>query len=355
MRGDSARGLFSVGQQTYELGDVIVAAIVRGDWSALEARLRQGLAGVRQVASGAAVAAADLEEAAREFRYSHDLLSVQDTEDWLERAGLTFEDWARFIERSACWGTNVQGMDQAVRESSIDPDEVRQNIYAEAVCSGDLDRFSLVLAGRAALHECALEEGDGSLYDPGEADLAGALAACAAALGPSGLHGVPVDARPPRVAAMLRLESCFAKYPKRSVTAPAVRAQIDTHRVEWIRVDWQYLDLASEPIACEAALCVREDGASLAQVAATARVSLRQETVLLEDVDSAARAALLAARPGDLLGPLVVADRFRVAHLVAKGLPTEEDARVRQRAQEQLVADLVKRERTKRVRWHDAS
>jgi hypothetical protein len=332
-----------------------VAAILRGDWAPLETRVRRGVACLRHHESLEEEAAViDLEEEAREFRYARNLLTAEETELWLGRNGLSFEEWSDYLERSAVMRayTGKRDPSGAESDSEIGLDEVRTLIRTDAVCSGEWERLAAVLASRAALYESQEDKGSADDGGPSPEDLARARQACASAFGSTGLAGLRLDGWADRVPQMVRLEVSFQARTQAAQTDAAIRGEIEGHRVEWTRVDWRYLELAADSVAREALLCLREDGAPLAEVAARARVPVREETLLLESVDSAARTALLAAKPGDVLGPLPRPEGFRVALVTAKAPPSEEDANVRRRAEEQIVASLIDREKRKRVRWH---
>jgi len=349
--------LFSVASRAYDACDVVIAAIVRGEWAPLEARVRQGLACLRHNQSLESAADVDVEEEAREFRYARNLLTVEEVEHWLSREGLAFDDWSAYLERSVLRRAFAHKLGEIMAESSsaIGRDEVRRLLHAEAVCSGELHRLTVALAARAALSARMEDQGAADDGEPGPDEFARAREACAEVLGPQGLAGLTLEGWAERVPEMVRLEAGFQACTKAARTEAAIRAEIDGRRAEWTRVDWRYLEVGGESIAREALLCLREDGASLAEVAARARVSAREETVFLESVEPTARSAVLVAQPGEILGPLAVPEGFRVVRITAKAPPSDGDPVVRRRAEEQVVANLIDRETKKRVRWHAAS
>ena len=106
--------------------------------------------------------------------------------------------------------------------------------------------------------------------------------------------------------------------------------------------------------AREAALCVREDGRDLAEVAAEADADLEEADWYLDEVDEALRDRLVGAQSGDLLGPLPLKDGHLVVSVVAKHLPSAADPSVRARAERALLGSAVEREVVNRVTWQDA-
>jgi hypothetical protein len=218
---DWESALFSVGGRRYTLRDVVRAAVLRGDWSHLQDQVRLGLACVNRARSGKPPAV-DLTRAADGFRYERNLITVEETEAWLERFGVTFDEWTACLERSLLrrmWAD--EAADVVVRFTAGD-DEVAACIYPEAICSGELARFADVLAVRAAVF-------DGAQTDRNERE-------------------------PPDLA---RLEAAFQAYVRDAITPSALEAQIEAHRLEWIRIRWRYVSLPTYDIAREAALCMR--------------------------------------------------------------------------------------------------
>jgi hypothetical protein len=126
-----------------------------------------------------------------------------------------------------------------------------------------------------------------------------------------------------------------------ALTPAAMATHLDRYRLDWLRIDLERLDLKTEAAAREAEWCVREDGLTLSEVAIESRRSVTDERVLLDALPAALRQAVLSAPPGGLVGPIEVAGRFVVAHVLAKTPATLDDPLIRARA-ERSVADAVR-------------
>jgi hypothetical protein len=77
---------------------VILAGPLWGDWTALQERVRSGLACLATLDEldedeEDALDEANVETAAAEFRYARDLVAAADLEAWLEGRGLSVEAW----------------------------------------------------------------------------------------------------------------------------------------------------------------------------------------------------------------------------------------------------------------------
>jgi len=336
---------FVVGARTYTWRDVLTAAILRGDWSNLEQQTREGLALVAQAdEEGTRPSEEAIEAAGQEFRYERELITAEEMEAWLARFDITVDDWMDYVERSLLRQSG-RAADAADEEQS-EQDDIAGVMVAEAACSGALADFARKLAGRAAIAERAaaekLEAGSPSLED-----LSAARSEVAAAF--ERLEIVPPTEE--TVSELARLELAFEAYSRRLATPAAVAAQIEAHRLDWIRLDVFSLSFQEESAAREAWLCLEEDGVSLQEVAASAHVPVERAQLYLSELDAAARPSLLSARPGELVGPLAFGDRFHLFLLHDKFSPSRENPEVRRRAEEALAQKVVDQELSARVRW----
>ena len=146
-----SKPVFSLGERTYTWLDVVLAAIVRGDWAALETQVSLGLALVERAGEADELPEeAEIDAAAEEFRYDRDLVTAEEMEGWLGRCGLTLEEWMEYIERLVVRQAETDPDDDSLLES-FDAEAVGANVIIEAICSGELYRFAQTLAGRAAI------------------------------------------------------------------------------------------------------------------------------------------------------------------------------------------------------------
>lgn len=180
--------------------------------------------------------------------------------------------------------------------------------WVAAVCSGALERAAHELAARAAAAEAT-----------GEPDL----------------------------------ERAHDRFLADAVTPETLASLLEARKADWIRVDCRTLVLSSQPAAREAALCVRDDGMALAEVAEQAGVEMRQHSLYLEDAADELGKALLSARTGELLGPVPLADRFALVLVDDKAEPTLDDPEILRRVQEAARKRAIEREVVNRVTWHE--
>jgi hypothetical protein len=317
--------VFCVGSEEYRWDDVILAAKLRGDWARLEKELCEGLACVKRMDEAEEeIDAEELESAANDFRYERDLVTAEEADAWLEQWGLSAEAWMDFIRRWVLRRKWADELVEIVARFRITKKEFNSCLKAEVVCSGYLARFAQALAAWASTFEKAREE-----------VWIGDAAPCAK-----------------RVKRIHRLEAGYQSFRDHVVDSQGLKDQVGWHRLDWIRFDCRYVLFPHEQMAREAALCVRDDGMQLDEVAANAKIRLHNAPLYLEEIDPSLRDHFLSAGKGALVGPLDWDKGFALFVVEDKILPALEDPAIRQRAEESLIQNEINREIANRVKWH---
>jgi hypothetical protein len=281
--------LFRVGDAVFTWDDVVERARLSGEWSALEDEVRAGLAALDALERrGESPDEDDVEEAARAFRYARGLLAGDELDAWLDAHGLTVETWKAYLCRSLASDL----VDEPERRADVPaaaPEPT--DVWAEGVCSGSLEELARELAALVAVAPDA-----------------------------------PPDERDDRYDTF-----CVA-----AATEAAIAREIESNRLEWLRVHYDAVVFADEDSAAEAALCVRADGDPLAAVAARVGAELEECLDWMDEVEPELRARFLAAEPGDLVGPVPTEEGFTLAALLEKMSPSVDDEDVRARAADAL-------------------
>ncbi len=317
--------VFSVGRQQYYWDDVILSARRWGDWADLEKELRQGIACLKRLDEAEEEFDPEaLESAASDFRYERDLLTAEETEAWLNRWHLSADSWMEYLQRFILRRKWADQLVEIVARYRVTKKEIHNSLHAEAICSGHLARFARALAARASAYEKALEAG--------------------------WVRDEPKSAE--ATARIRRLETSYQRFCDHVVDEQGIKNQVNSHRLDWVRVGCRYVLFSQEQMAREAALCARDDGMQLDEVAANASIALQNATLYLDEVEPSLRDRFLSAEKGALVGPLNWDKAFGLFLVEDKIIPAAEDPEIKQRAQETLLESAVNREINKRVKWH---
>ena len=281
----------------FTLSDVVVAAHFRGELQDSWRRLLARVAADEEAADRDFEADDDaLQELSDSFRSDRDLITAEETESWLEKRGLTLEDFNDYFVREY-WGGALGAKVEAEMIDYVDAsDEQRELLTVELLLSGDFDRMATALSWRVAAHRAAV----GGPIEGAAISAERVLFLKAAELDEeklaTWLHGVGRDAG--WLEEMLALNAAYRRAQATLVTDELCRAELAARRIQFAQIDVETIELESRNAASEALLCVRNDGMSLAEVAAESSYPHHRATLLLEDLPANLHERVLCAAPG---------------------------------------------------------
>ena len=343
--------VFSVATQTYYWEDVVLAGALWGEWQALEPHVTQRLTWLKHMsATGREVAQSAVEAAAADFRYERDLVAAADAEAWLARWELSAEEWMGYIRRSLMpkrWAESAAALSP---EHPVEADEVAGAMQAEMVCSGATQRVTKRVAARAAMYDFLTSRPAG--WPEAESEGEREMQRFPAGIAEHGTLGVSAERCRERIPVVAKLEAAVSAFRNTVLTPRALQEHVGIHHLDWIWFNNHSIAFDREDMAREAALCIREDDMTLADVAASSKSQVREEHRFLDEIDRGLRDRFLGAREGDVLGPIAVNGGFRVFHIATKRLPSVDDAGVRERAEKSVLQSVTGHEMRQRVRWH---
>lgn len=298
----SDRLVFTVGSAGFRRRDLVAAAEAWGEWARLVQVVREELA-----CDGRPVEAGEVTAAANGFRRARGLLAAEDLEAWLAERDVSVADWLDHVRRSL------------LRDRGGIPDTLPpasgQGVWVHGICSGVLGELAERLAAGAA---CAVAQ------------------------------TLPVDPASPA-----RLDAARERLGAAAASEAALGRELGARRLEWTSVDCRTCLFPDREVAAEAALCIREDGRAFEDVAGEAGVETRRARLLAGELEPELAAALLAAEPGELVGPVEIPGGSRLALVEAKTPPSSADPALRARAAAIVAARAVARAVDEHVRWHE--
>ena len=304
------RAVFAVGARQVTVADVLSAAQGRGELAAPWAEVcRRSTQDELEYDDDAAQAGSE------QFRSDRDLITAEETERWLERRGLTIEDFGEYFARSTA--ASPASSDEATVVSYGDaPAGLRDQLRVDLILGGAFDVLAERLAWRFAAQDAP--------------------------------EATPSAASPEEAA---RLEDA---YEQQCALACAPRARTDALaflRLGLTRVELEVLEVESGDAAREALLCLREDGETMGEVAHDGGYVLQQRRWWTEEIPGELQMSLLSAVPGEVLGPVVNDDEFQIYRLVRKIEPELDDTEVTARIDAHLVGNHFAERTAGRIRW----
>lgn len=310
--------VFTVANREFGWDEIVIAAEVWNEWQPFIETTRQSLACLQLAEkSNQLPKPAEIRDAATAFRYAHNLISAEETNAWLQRWQISVDDWMTYL-RGRCLRDRWAGqLDEIVAACSISDDSLTAVIKHHAVCSDRLRDWAIKLAGRAAV---AARSSDFFTIQS-SIDL------------------------------ITHIESEFEQKRQQTITPKLIENQIAHHQLDWICFDCRYLWFAEERVAREAAWCVSEDGLTLDEVAQEAHGEIKSWKVYADEIDVQVRPYFLAARQGEVLGPLKIWQGFPLFSLLNKKLPAVDDPQIRARAEHSILASFTEHAIFEQVKW----
>ena len=307
------RPVFSIAGRTYRWQDVLDAGRHWGDLALLERQAGAGIAALDYAATtGPPLDEAEVIAEEDAFRHEHKLLAAEEMMAWLARWELAYDDdWLAYCRRVVARARLDGQLAESTAFHAPNPARVAGAVWAETVCSGALAGWVWKLAG-------LLASADALAGSPGS-DLSEA-------------------------------ERAAEEQARRLLTPEAMEKALQARRSDWVQIECAVLELHDEGMAREAALSVAE-GMSLPEVAARAEVSIVEQVFSLDEAGPELAQPLLGATAGDVVGPVVIGDRYVFAAVRDKRIPSLDDPVVQTLVREEVQRRAINTEIGERIQW----
>lgn len=318
----------------YTARDAMEAALFRDDlataWQAF----------LRRVAADGRAGELDLEldedalgTVAEAFRYQYDLITAEETEQWLSERGLTLEEFSDYFARSVWGNTQIEG----VRPEKVDyvsaPTDLRETFTADLILSGKLEEMTAQLGWRLA-----------AVCSAKDVDLDMVAAAKQNFLERNEMNSV----RPSDWLKQLRrdeewldqqamMEAAYQSRCASLLLGQARQRELASLRLPLTQFETEVIELESRDAAQEALFCVREDGMSMQEVANEGRYPYRRLDFVLEDLGDEMQHRFLSVSNGQVLEPLPRGDGFELCRVIRKIEPQASDPITRSRIEQRLL------------------
>ena len=350
---NDTRVVFVSGNESFTVRDLIDSAIFRDELKLIWREL------LRLVACEEKAAELDLElddsaiEAAAEgFRYEHDLITAEETEAWLEERGLTLSDFSDYFVRHY-WCEVVEDVKPETVDLFSAPKELRGLLTADLLFSGELDRIATRLSWRVAGSRGA----SSNSLDPQLIDVEQMRFFERSGIDETQLsHWLGRLERDPQwFSRSLWMEAIHRQKCEALLTKQAREHEVAALRLPLTRFELETVELDSLDAAREGLLCARDDGISMAEIAAGNRYPYRRVEVLLEDLPEDLQQKFLSVSPGDILEPIPRGDGFHLCRVIEKIEPNVEDPAVKNRAEKRILERHFRELTAKHIQWRAVS
>ncbi len=276
-----------------------------------------------------------IDSAAEQFRYRNDLITAEETEQWLAMRGLSLDDFSDYFAREYCGNA----LSEKVTPEQVDyfsaPNDLRQVFVTDLILSGDLDLMITELSWRlAAGAAAAKEEVDSEKIETLRRDFFERSGLSPEQL-PRWLERIGRD--PAWFDLMFRAEMEYRRRSESLLTPQTRQRELTGLRLPLTRFETEVIELESRDAAQEALFCVREDGMSMEEVAVEGRYPYKTISFLQEDIPAELQQKFLSVVVGDVLDPISRGDGFELYRVTSKSEPSEKDPAVQERVESLLL------------------
>jgi len=333
------RPVFRAAGRLFYWEDVLLTAAARGRWAEFERRTREGLACVAyyEALESELEEPEDLiEEAGQEFRYERELITAQEMEQWLADREIPTTEWLEHIRRGVLHSEVGQRLEDLLLRYPVAEEPLANALRVDFLCSGMAGTSTDELAETAA---AAVAFGAWEGLTPVPTGL------------PPLPPGLPVARAAERWPLLRQLEEGAEQFRRSVLTPAAILKEIGGNQMEWLLLECQSLVFPDEAQAREAALCIRDDGIPIEEVAAAAHAPVAESRFYLDQLEPAVRLAFLSARAGEIIGPVPAEQEFTLYRVIRKENPTERDPAIRERAEAGILRRALGDEFRRRIEW----
>lgn len=323
--------VFTCGDNFYTDRDVIDAGFFCGE---LEPTWRELLLGVECENQSGETEMDDsaIDSAVEAFRYEHDLITAEETEQWLESRGLTMDDFGAYFSRHY-WKNSLQDKVPAQAGDYLSAsEEMRALLRAELILSGEFDRLATRLSWRVAGSQ---EAKDADVDLAAEKEQFVKRAGINESKLPDWLNQLGRDE--PWLNEMMRLKAIHSRTRAEILTPQIRQREMGTLRLPLTRLEVEMLEVESKDAASEASLCVTVDGLSMEEVAKEGRYPYRRTQLLIEDIEPDLQQKFLSVPAGSVIDPIARGDGFQLCRIVEKIEPNADDPVIQERIDKRIL------------------
>jgi hypothetical protein len=331
----------ALGDASIDVADLVLLALLIGSWEEFEQRVVRGL--VLDALELPPIEPEEIRAAATYFRYGHNLVSANDFREWLGERSLRVADLVGVIRRRML---RERELERPTGGSS----DIAGALWAEAVCGGVLRQLALAAADRLAAAYRLDDEAPDSVAVGLEEPTLELVMTCTA----TGLPGLGEGELRRRLRRLLALGEALERLRERVADDEAIQRCLSSHLLDWLQIGGDELVFDTEGSAREARLLIVDDALPIAEVAGRARVTVTPRQLVLDGAPAEASAALVACPPGEIAGPWLEEERWRLLAVAVKEPPSPQDEMMRERATAELLRDVLDRTLAGRVAWLQA-
>lgn len=320
-----ASPLFAVDDRVITVDDVVAAAAFRDVLAPWIDETRALLSAGAKIDGGDSDAPSeeDLQVRSEAFRYEHDLITAEETEEWLSTRGITVDEFGEWFRRKVYHDSAAKEIDNSLTNDPEDfPDQLRVHLWM----SEAMETLSTELSRRFAADRQLMTEGPATAGNPQPAGRAE---------NDAWLKSLGRDSA--WLAEMTRLEAAYQTMQSRITTERSRASLLNAMRLPLTRIEIASLELDSPDAAQEFYVSCNTDGLGMIELAGETGFNVERGEHWLDSLEESLQRRMLSASEGAVIEPVAGDGRFTLYQVLRKIEPSLEDAAVVARIDEILT------------------
>ena len=349
MSDHESQPVFFLNDRVLTLDDVFDAAHFRGELQACWRELIKAVACEQEAqASGRKAPISQVQNLSDEFRYSHDLVTTEETENWLKARGIANSEFENFFLRSYWTSQDGGNTSPPIKPLTGATSHERELLRVHSLMSGDL-----IGMARRLGHREAVWLSEAKHQGPDDAAIADQRERLETRLKESG-EDVPslmaaVRRGPEWLEEQLRLEALFSRSCQRQVSPERLRETLSRLWLQLITIDYEVMEVDTYHAAREVYLNLTLDGVDMEELADEYRFPYHRTRSYLEKLPGELQQVFISSPPGTVLPP--ANDQLKVIRLNAKTDPSLTDTRINHHIHRRIIKDYLEDLESRHIRW----
>jgi len=324
------------GQEEYKARDAIDAALFRGElepsWRNFLLRLK-----AEECANELELELDDdaIDSAGEAFRYQHDLITAEETEQWLALRALTLDEFSDYFARQY-WPGALEETIEPADINYVSASSVQRDLFSvDLILSGELDQMTRALMWRIASIIAADDKGADPEAIAGERrKFFERIKIKETKLG-GWLNDLGRDER--WFEQMLTMEGAYGQRREKLLDPQARKKELAMMRIPLTRFEAEMIEVESRDAAREASFCIRDDRTPMQEVAAEGRYPYRKVSFLQQELPDDLQQKFLSVVAGTVLEPIKRSESFELYRIIEKIEPRADDPVVQQQIDQRLL------------------
>jgi len=274
------------------------------------------------------------------FRCHYNLLTAEETEQWLSKRSLTTADLMNYLERQYWYQRFQTTIPQIMYEYSISEKDVISYLWPHLILSGILNEFIRHFSRRvASLLELHSETIPNDIIDQVKAQFVQKIKQKSDSID-QWLQANHMDIN--ALGKIIELEAAYLHYCNGILTHESMVQCMEQQQLLLIKIEASIAQFQQKEIAEEAFLCITEDNEPFASVTQRSSKKVEKSVLMLKYLPDFIQQILISTAEESITKPIYYNKQFVIFNVIRKIMPDINDPEIKMIIQNELLNQQFK-------------